>query len=238
MIGLAYNQAFQNQPQVGGSGLIGYWTFNDQSGSIAHDFSGHYIHGTITAAPFVGGKNSSGLYFSGSASIALGKNVLGNQLNGHNGITFTCWCNLTSTGSNALNNRIINVVIDSTGTTGFSVGNFAGVFEVGARSTKTDSFSIKSITAPATGSWQHIAGVVDYSASKVGIYLNGILQGSLAAATFQSASYVQGVSTANDTIQIDAGTQISTINGVFDEMRMYNRCLTATEIAMIYSGSA
>ncbi len=58
-------------------GLVGYWSFNEGTGSIATDFSGNGNAGTLTGPPtWVNGKRGKALNFSsGSHYVDLGTNV-------------------------------------------------------------------------------------------------------------------------------------------------------------------
>jgi hypothetical protein len=89
--------------------------------------------------------------------------------------------------------------------------------------------------APAVtaGNWAHVAYVVNSSNSAVYVYVNGSLVGTSAITTptgysanpFNSGSHTVPVTTQG-------------FNGAIDDVRFYNRALSATEISTIYSGGA
>ena len=84
----------------------------------------------------------------------------------------------------------------------------------------------------ACGKWHHIAASV--GPSGVYCYLDGILNGS-------DISHTTGVSQNNNIVQIGCGSRYSNndheqfLDGTIDEVRIYNRALSAEEISTIYN---
>jgi hypothetical protein len=61
-------------------GLIGYWNFDEGSGSIAHDSSVSGYNATVNGAAWTTGKINSGLSFNGTTNYAVTANIaLGNS---------------------------------------------------------------------------------------------------------------------------------------------------------------
>ena len=56
------------------SGLVGYWNFDEGSGSIAHDSSGSGYNGTVNAA-WTTGKINSALSFNGATNGVVTPNI-------------------------------------------------------------------------------------------------------------------------------------------------------------------
>ncbi|MCP4538967.1 MAG: hypothetical protein GY832_17670, partial [Chloroflexi bacterium] len=77
----------------------------------------------------------------------------------------------------------------------------------------------------ATGGWQHVAGTYDSSVMR--LYLDGSEVGTL--------SYT-GVVSAGNGVHLSAGGSES-LDGKLDDIRIYNRALSANEIALLASGS-
>jgi hypothetical protein len=60
-------------------GLIGYWNFDDGTGTIAHDTSGSGYNGTVNGATWTTGKINGGLSFNGNTNnVVTGNIALGN----------------------------------------------------------------------------------------------------------------------------------------------------------------
>ena len=51
--------------------IVGFWNFNEESGSAAYDLSGNQRDGLINGAVYVGGKNGTGLYFDGNDYVDI-----------------------------------------------------------------------------------------------------------------------------------------------------------------------
>lgn len=72
----AHASVIQLQPN--NIGLVGYWSFNEGTSTIAHDYSGHGNNGTLegsTLPQWVPGKFGDALSFDGSTSyVDLGNN--------------------------------------------------------------------------------------------------------------------------------------------------------------------
>lgn len=77
------------------------------------------------------------------------------------------------------------------------------------------------------GHWKHVA--CTYDGTTASIYLNGVLDRSL--------SYSQTITTNSDSLRIggSGGSQFY-FNGTMDEVRMYDRDISATEVAALYAG--
>lgn len=73
---LASSVATLAQPM---QGMIGYWNFDEGSGTVAHDTSGNGYNGTVTGATWTTGKINSALSFNGPTNAVVTPNIaLGN----------------------------------------------------------------------------------------------------------------------------------------------------------------
>ena len=82
------------------------------------------------------------------------------------------------------------------------------------------------------GVWQHIAAVVNTSGTDiVTFYVNGVAQGSgnLANSSFTNANPLMIGQKGYD------GSSVVNFNGLIDEVRIYNRALSAAEIQTLYN---
>lgn len=75
------------------------------------------------------------------------------------------------------------------------------------------------------GRWYHIAGVFSDSANTLAIYVNGSL--SISAAETNSPT------TNNDIVEIGAGWPGENFDGRIDDVRIYNRALSAADVAAL-----
>lgn len=91
-----------------------------------------------------------------------------------------------------------------------------------------DWVSVGSITPLSSGTWYHIAGVNDGSAIK--IYLNGVLENTTDLGAFS------GYPLTGNSVRIGSGdiNWDSYFNGSIDEVRIWNRSLSAEEVYQLY----
>ena len=91
-----------------------------------------------------------------------------------------------------------------------------------------DAYSISGNTSLALNTWYHVAGTWDGSVVK--IYLNGVLDASPTARAGPIGTDTRPVYLGGRTGNTD------TLNGVLDDVRLYNRALSAADINMVYQG--
>ncbi|MCI0557564.1 MAG: LamG domain-containing protein [Nitrososphaera sp.] len=230
------------------NGLVGHWTFDGKdtawNSNTTQDKSGQGNTGTITnmsttTSP-VPGKLGQGMQFDGVNDMINGASAssldnIGNGTNG-DGLTVSAWI-FPSTLPPATRMIVANKASNSAGDDGWSFGKsisdtkklFFGVDYSGA----SDLLVVTTDNAISENTWQHVLVVWDGSptASNVHIYVNN-----------QEKSYVtqvSGVSSRVDdsTIDLVVGSRITGVdifNGSLDDVRIYNRALSADEIKQLY----
>ena len=199
-------------------GLVGHWSFEDATGTIATDFSGLGNSGTLTGmsnSNWVSGKFGKALNFTTSTEYVDAGNA--NSLK-TNPATISFWVNTTDTGSGAraVQKQGTWAIIPSQGGDGAN-----GV-------TISDSGCVcgrHSLVRVDDGFWHHIAFAYQ-SGSPNGSFI--YVDGTLATTT---------ENTLTDTGQVVkfGGTNFV---GKIDDVRIYNRILSATEVANLYSAGS
>jgi hypothetical protein len=221
-------------------GLVGYWTFDgpDMINNVA-DVSGNgntgYLNGQIATSTIIG-KVGQALDFSESSDYVETTNL--SQLDSSSELTVCSWVNLNTIGTtdsaddgailsrdtNNRNNQILfwyNVNADGTGDHTYS-------FDVGDTFVASNRIN-GTIDIAVAGKWQYICGVMN--GTYRGLYVDGTLNASRNDATQTTVL----TSTANARI---GGWSFSTnfnLNGKMDDVRVYSKALSASEIKRLYN---
>ncbi|MEK7089292.1 MAG: LamG domain-containing protein, partial [Patescibacteria group bacterium] len=225
----------------GDPSLVGYWTFNEGTGSVANDASGHGKNGTLscdgsgcTNPSWVGGKvGSNSLYFnpatSSQRSYVTAASINNSAVSG-SVISISLWANPDATqinggwfirnGTGADENYGFNFGTPSGGNYGVAItGYYDGAF----RSGTTAGYFI-----PASV-WSHIV-LVFVQGQTMQVYLNGTFQQTV------NYPYINGVSVSSFNIGGHGGTS-QAFNGFIDDVRIYSRALTTSEILALYNAT-
>jgi len=210
-------------------GLVGYWSMNEGNGTIAHDFSGNGNNGTIYNSPqWINGKRGSALQFNVSGSsqyIDLGNNPTISSLTN---LTLSAWINVQAVGSYT---DVISSLRDCCGAyKGYGLvldGSNNPYLQIG-----DPSGGLWYLTDPhpqPVGKWVHLTAT--YDGSIVKFYVNGVLD--------YSVSYSGGIGTPATYNTAIGGLGMNpaafSYHGSIDDVRIYNRALSATEIATLYN---
>lgn len=205
-------------------GLVGYWAFNEGAGTLAMDSSGQNNTGTISGAAWTDGKRGKALSFNGSSDfISVG------NINESQSYTFGGWFKTTAVSPNDnIGHRIITVLRMSGGSK-ICIGlrnNKAWVMWLNSSGAWDELQSSASFN---NGYWHHITATTD--GTNFVLYVNGV-QVNSKSSTFTALTYA-----GSDYIGQGAGSG-GYFNGQLDDVRIYNRALSATEVAALYqSGS-
>jgi len=193
------------------NGLVGYWKFDEGSGPTASDSSGYNNYGTVYGATWTDGKVGKALSFDGINDYVRIPDS--DSLDITEDLTIAAWVKTSQTGRPSdifCNLRQVSphdgyaLEITSTGNVRFY-------------SQEKDLVSKGKIN---TGTWKYV--VVVLSGTTATIYIDG---------AFDNSGTVN-VPNANDLDQTIAAsyTPYYFFNGVIDEVRVYNRALSQSEI--------
>lgn len=206
-------------------GLVGYWRFEEGPGSVLQDYSGKANHGVLKNGPtWVDGKIGGALEFDGTDDYVEVSAPSGKSLD-PDYITMIMWVkfdNMPYDGEIALNKegkyRMIAQDVDDS--------------HLSIRYQTTDTGWVDGIligdTALSADTWYCVAAT--YGGSKWKLYLNGESDGE----TSESGTLVSN----DNALHIGSRITDNYFDGIIDEVRIYNRALSAAEIAAIYNAEA
>ncbi|AKM77785.1 MAG: hypothetical protein UX70_C0001G0047 [Candidatus Wolfebacteria bacterium GW2011_GWB1_47_1] len=201
------------------SGLVGYWAFDETNGAVAADGSGRGHDGilSIGSPTWTAGKVDGAISFNGSSAVnAPGVSTGVDFSKGH---TMAAWFNPGSLAVNAnifLSFGLPYLSTHVSGNRAFHSASVGGTQK-----------SINGATSLAMGNWYHIVGVYDNTGVKV--YINGVLDGTLA---------ITGADTVSANLCMGAhGCGSYWTTGKVDDVRVYNRPLSGNEIEVMYNAT-
>lgn len=205
------------------AGLVGYWSFEEGKGSQAGDMSGRGNNGNINGATWIDGKRGKGIDFNGTSNYISISDAGSSSLDVSSSVSISLWVN-PDTLANGYHNLIakgtssINYFIDVNGTT--DLVDFNGPHTC---------VDLAASTTLPIGTWTHIVGVYDDAANTQNIYFNGVLD------TSNSCSNAMQMNDA--AVRIGDFYGVEYFNGKIDEIRIYNRALSAAEVVGLYQSS-
>ncbi|OHA41613.1 MAG: hypothetical protein A3G52_00710 [Candidatus Taylorbacteria bacterium RIFCSPLOWO2_12_FULL_43_20] len=211
-------------------GLVGYWTFDgkdtDWTTQKTNDLSGSGNHGTLTnmsttTSPTYG-KIGQGLKFDGEndyINVESGLNITEYPF------TLSAWANADTFSSSQ---SILQLVDKSESGVYWTIGTISsGHFSMTARN--TSPVTTPGIITPTAGVWYHVVGVFRSETDRE-LYVNGVSDAT-SAASVNFAATVDRVAIG----YFGDLTPGNFLGGKIDDVRIYNRALSATEIKQLYN---
>jgi hypothetical protein len=220
------------------SGLIGWWKLDETSGTSAADSSGTGNTGTLLAAASwtTDGMNNGALTLNGTTQSVSVPDVASLELAGS--WTVSSWVNPSAipTSGNA-GTLISKVGAGSRVNYWLGIDNASWLSGIGWLLVFQDSTGTwtggKYVTPINTGTWYHVVGVYDSTTTTKYLYLNG----TLVVTQNVGVNTPTGGSGAPLTI---GGTTYGSGNylaSIIDDVRVYNRALSATNIKTLYTST-
>lgn len=200
------------------TGLVGWWKLDETTGATAFDSSGNGMNGTLggglrfSESPGVIGNSLQAMLTASSRFITVANNAAQNF---PGDFTLAAWAKTTSLSFSFLKN--LSNATDQYEFSMRSGGSFNGLYFRGGGS----DISVQSdrSTLLTDGQWHHLCATRRGTA--LAIYIDGKIAGS-GNPTFRSFA----TNTLNLTLRC---------NGSMDDARMYNRGLTASEVALLFA---
>ncbi len=214
---------------VSNSGLMGYWPMNEGRGLTVGDSSGQGNTGTITGATWTNGKKGGALSFNGSSYTSItGTNA--NDFNFSSTVTIGFWMK----GSTNLNTVILEKSNNNNHyhfqTTNEAMNNDGNHVLFGVTGMPSTG-RVSSAKIVSDGSWHYVVGTFDSSVNTLKIYVDGVLDKSNTGATDE-------ITTNSQPLLIGSRSGSVGFPGVIDDVRIFYRVLSATEVQNLYTQSS
>jgi len=213
------------------SGLVGWWKFDDGSGTSAADSSGNGNTGTLTnGPPWTAGMLNGALTFNGTNQyVNLGGAA---SLAGGSAVTVSAWVKSTGSDGEIVARRDL-----SQGSMSWELlitGGKARFTNMTSAGSNFD-YQVTSGSSISTGVWTHIAGVYTSSDGVLRIYVNGVADGTtIGSGTIAAHS---GVKTFVGAYSDASSLPANSFAGTIDDVRVYNRALSASDVMTLYTST-
>jgi hypothetical protein len=232
------------------TGLVGYWKFDDGSGSpTAADSSGNNYNGTLTdfsdstlASMWVAGRLGDALLFNSNGDTSDYVSVpdaSGLDFGSTKAFTVAAWVNLSVAGGSQSNGACI-LCKGVTGTEQYSLDITGGQFRMLTRNSSGKSQQIVSSTiTPSAGTWYHVAAIWSASPQQQYIYIDGTYNNTYSGSGFLTSAY-----SSSQVLSIGCAESSATsgynlpFKGIIDDVHIYNRALAASDIYQLYTNGA
>lgn len=205
-------------------GLAAFWPFDEASGLIAGDASGNANNGTLACSGcgllpnWVAGMRGGALNFGAPGDVVSVPDSPGLRLT--NQFTIAFWLKKASGATN------VTYLSKGGFTSGYFVatGNPGNYIYINLVNNGAQTARCVASGVILNQTWQHFAITDD--GTTIRFYVNGVA-GSTCATT--------GVAGTSSSPLLIGGTNQSSSTGTMDELRIYNRSLSAQEIASVYN---
>jgi N-acetylneuraminic acid mutarotase len=196
------------------NGLVGWWKFDEGSGTVAYDSSGNGNHGNLTNGPtWVSGKIGGALSFDGVNDHVR----IGNVLNNMSSSCFSLWFKPASVPSGhgymVFKEHTYALTLASNGGVHLNFGN-------GSEWGNTNVYT----TLLELNKWYNVTATRESGIMKVFIDIN------LLANNFYNTSFG-----SNSWPLVFGGIGTNSFNGLIDDIRIYDRALSAEEVLALYN---
>lgn len=221
------------------SGLVLYYSFDHNSGTNVADGSGNSRNGMLVGtASFATGRKGNALSLnatngSGGAGGATGGHVIMpmSVVSNLNAATVSLWLNVRAHGNwprvfeiatSTSRYMALTSSVDTSGMLRFTIRMTAG----------TGNDQVLEGPVLPTNTWKHVAVVLSGSPGGGALYVDGTQVDNDTAVTLRPSDL--GATTMNWLGRSQYATD-TYFNGLLDELRIYNRALTAGEIMALFS---
>jgi fibronectin type 3 domain-containing protein len=213
------------------SNLIALWHFDETSGTSIADSSGNYYSATTINSPTLGTATNlgTGIKFTKAnsqyltvPSINLG-NVFSVSVWANVGYSTTEWLTLLSNCNTGSNSNGFKIAINS-----WTTANGSVIIETGNGTASASTITTTGLANP--NYWHHYVFTIDRANGSASIYVDGVLKVTSAVKTdFLNSGALYIGAAKNPSAYFD---------GILDEMAIWSRSLSLSEIQQLYRRGA
>ncbi len=212
-------------------GLVGWWKFDDGSGTTAADSSGNGNTGTLVNGPtWIMGQVGQALSFNG-VNTWVSVNQSTSLQFGTGSFSASAWIYPTS------NTQGTTHIVDNRWSTPYWDVIFSGTgqyIQCSISDTVPNSAYVLLPNNTVTiNKWHFVACIVDRSTQQMSVYVDGTKYTS----GYPDTSLVGNLNNGTNLVEIGQSQTVPSgyFTGIIDDVRVYNRALSANEIATLYN---
>jgi hypothetical protein len=214
-------------------GLVGYWNLNEKSGNVAKDSSGYDNDGTLYNGSMICSGGDCPTWTDGKFGGALGLDGVNDYVEvkhspslGITGaITVEAWVKPASLDG-------WKTILSKWNPKSYWFGCNSGQCGIFISSDGSNEVGLLASSVLTTNTWHHVVGTYDSITGEMKVYVDGSLDNS----TITTGKIYGGISDL--WIGANIGASGQNFNGSIDEVRIYNRALSAEEILSLYNTKA
>lgn len=215
-------------------GLVGYWTFDgkDTGPTYTMDKSGNNNTGARAGTQAVIGKLGQGLKFDGVDDYI---DLPGFDLRSYSSLTISAWVNFSPKDTGDSNQIVDSIMTQYPGGANGLVfddydGGVGANYNNGLRFWVEGSVCSYGDGAIILGTWNHVLATYRTSNGDTNLYVNGVNIKNCTLATNWSSGVLTNARIGNQS----SGGGHQDAKGKIDDVRIYNRALSKTEVQQLY----
>jgi hypothetical protein len=201
--------------------LVAHWKLDEAVGTVALDSSGYGNHGILIGDPcWVTGRVSGAILFDGDGDYVYCSNSPSFDIT--NQITVAAWVNITTV-------PVHWASIATKGDSAWRISTFEGQRKFHFALTGPPDYArVDGSTEVSAGEWHHVVGT--YDGANIRLYVDGVEDPN------SPQSYSGLISTNNYNVCIGENSEMPGRywNGHIDDVRIYNRALSAEEVRTLF----
>ncbi|MET4780771.1 LamG-like jellyroll fold domain-containing protein [Glaciihabitans sp. UYNi722] len=216
-------------PPAGTPGLagVGHWTFDEGSGTVAADTAGKHDLTLRNGATWAAGKAASAMQLNGTDQFAESNGTVLKTENANYSVS--AWVRF-----DAIGDAFQTVASEDGDANSAFFLQYSGADKQLAFSFANARALATGLGKPVAGTWYHLVGVRDITDSSLTIYVDGKKSGSV--------NILGNGDTATGNLVIGRGKfgekPVDYLAGSVDNAKVFDRALSATEVASLYSAGA
>ena len=196
---------------------VGYWPFDEGTGTVAADAADGHDATLVGGATWTAGQSGSAVALDGTGYADTGASILDTT----GSFSVSAWVRLDSAGG-AFATAVSQ---DGPANSAFFL-QYSGAD--GRFAFSTVSGRALAPTAPEVGRWYHLVGVRDAVAGQLKLYVDGQLAGTRAQCLLEPGPGHTVIGRGKY-----GGAPVDYWRGAVDEVHVYDRALSATEVAQL-----